>query len=150
MRLKKKEYKEALESQQLVLRNCFRTEFQELVVDQAAEFQNKVQGREGLQAFEGVAFFSLEACSRFNNLLQFVQEAVDTQDFQFAPEDVQDVFGEKIDKPLQALKDYPWPEVQEQLSVNLQDMLKAFLKKTDIEVKMVETAASASSNKSSP
>ena len=85
-----------------------------------------------------MAFFSLEACSRFDNLLQLVKEAVDTPDFQFTPEDVQVVFEEKLDKPLQALKDFPWPAVQEQLSVNLQDMLKAFLKKTDIEVKKVE------------
>ena len=133
---------EARSLQQFALRNCFRPEFRKLFPpDFKGDADQKLfENPDSRDLFEARTFQAHRVLSRFRNLLQLLEESVKKGELK--PEDVQAILEEKVEAPIEALKEHKYPEGPELQVTVTSGFMRTFIEKKDIEEYDKETLES--------
>lgn len=134
---------DAQKALQLALRNSFRPEFLKLIEDlDVGALETKLAeaccAPVGLETVQGIEWYALEAYVRIKNMIEQAQELIEekhiVEGVQLAPETLGEVFQENLIEPLEPLKPYPFPVVQQHLQDIFQASFKNIVTRTNVEV----------------
>jgi hypothetical protein len=127
---------------QQTLRNCFRSEFLQLLegLDAQAlerEFAEAYSQPLGLKEISGIKWYGLEAYARIQNMLQQAQILVEDKHVVegklVSAEQILKIFDQTLDKPLKPLRPYPVPDVEVQLNQSFKDAFQNLVTKKTIQ-----------------